>query len=179
MKEHWCLLLYKVSCTSFKKYLEQVHMKYTQFILQNILKMLRIKGIHFNATLNHGNCSEKWAAPVLCEWGSVQAPATPAAAPALRGEGLQSQGEGRTRQQQVLRYCLVLEVGCEDPDRGADNEVLFQQADVEVQVLTLCDVGLVRNRRTRLCERRKENGGVLDERGGVTLVLMLGDAPSL
>lgn len=87
MKEHWCLLLYKVSCTSFKKYLEQVHMKYTQFILQNILKMFRIRGIHFNATLNHGNCSEKWAAPVLCEWGSVQALATPAAALALHGEG--------------------------------------------------------------------------------------------
>lgn len=62
-------------------------MKYIQFILQNILKMFRIKGIRFNATLNHGNCSEKWAAPVLCGWGSVQAPARPAAAPAPRGEG--------------------------------------------------------------------------------------------
>lgn len=73
---------------------------------------------------------------------------------------------------------MVLEVGCEDPDQGVGNEVLFQQADVEVQVLVLCDVGLVRNRRKRLCEHLKENGGVLDEMGDVTLVLMLGDAPS-
>lgn len=70
-------------------------------------------------------------------------------------------------------------MGCEDPDQGAGNEVLFQQADVEVQVLTLCDVELVRNRRTRSCERLKESGGVLDETGGVTLVPMRGDAPSL
>lgn len=76
----------------------------------------------------------------------------------------------------MLRYCLVLEVGCADPDQGVGNEVLFQQADVEVQVLTLCDVGLVRNRSSRLCEHLKGNGGVLDEVGGVTLVLMLGDA---
>lgn len=79
----------------------------------------------------------------------------------------------------MLQYCLVLEVGCEDPDRGVGNEVLFQQADVEVQVLTLCDAGLVRNRRRRSCEHLKENGGVLDEMGGVTLVLMPGGAPSL
>lgn len=78
----------------------------------------------------------------------------------------------------MLRYCLVLEVGCEDPDQGVGNEVLFQQADVEVQVLASCDAGLVGNRRTRSCERSKENGEVLDERGGVTLVLMLGDGPS-
>lgn len=79
----------------------------------------------------------------------------------------------------MLQYCLVLEVGCEDPDQGVGNEVLFQQADVEVQVLTSCDAGLVRSRRTRLCEHLKENGEVLDEMGGVTLVLMRGDAPSL
>lgn len=77
----------------------------------------------------------------------------------------------------MLRYCLVLEVGCADPDQGVGNEVLFQQADVEVQVLTLCDGGLVRNRRTRSCEHLKGSGGVLDEMGGVTLVPMLGDAP--
>lgn len=62
-------------------------MKYTQFILQNILKMFRTKEIHFNATLTHGNCFEKWAAPVLCEWGSVRAPARPAVALALHGAG--------------------------------------------------------------------------------------------
>jgi len=176
MKEHWCLLLYKVSCTSFKKYPEQVHMKYTQFILHNILKML--KGIRFNATLNHGNCSERWAAPVLCAWGSAQAPGTPAAGPAQRAAGPRRQGGRRTPRRSALQYCLVLEVGCEDPDQGVGNEVLFQQADVEVQVLTSCDAGLVRSRRTRSCERLKENGGVLDGTGGVTLVLTLGDAPS-
>lgn len=70
-----------------------------QFILQNILKMFITKGICFNATLTHGNCSERWVAPVLCEWGSVPARAKPAAAPALRGEGSRSRGEGRTRKQ--------------------------------------------------------------------------------
>lgn len=178
MEEHWCLLLYKVSCTSFKKYLEQVHIKYTQFILQNILKMFITKGICFNATLTHGNCSERWVAPVLCEWGSVLARARPAAALALRGEGSRSRGEGRTRKQWVLQYCLVLEVGCEDPDQGVGNEVLCQQADVEVQVLTSCDAGLARSRRRRSCGRWQGNGAVLDERGGVTLVLMRGGAPS-
>lgn len=153
-------------------------MKYTQFILQNILKMFRIKGLHFNATLNHGNCFEKSAAPVLCEWESVQARVTPAAVLALRGEGLLSRGGGRTLKQWALQYCLVLEVGCEDPDRGVDNEVLFQQADVEVQVLTLCDGGLVRSRRRRPYGRLKGNGGVLGATGGATLVLMLGGAPS-
>lgn len=78
----------------------------------------------------------------------------------------------------MLQYCLVLEVGCEDPDQGVGNEVLCQQADVEVQVLMLCDVGLVRNRRRRLCEHWKGNGGVLDGMDGVTLVLMQGGAPS-
>lgn len=115
---------------------------------------------------------------MLCGWGSVPARARPAAALALRGEGSRSRGEGRTRKQEVLQYCLVLEVGCEDPDQGVGNEVLCQQADVEVQVLTLCDVGLVRNRRRRLCEQWKGNGGVLGERGGVTLVLAQGGAPS-
>lgn len=153
-------------------------MKYIQFILQNTLKMLRIKGILVNATLTHGNCSEKWAAPVLCEWGSVPAPATPAAAPARRGAGTRGRGAGRTPKRWGWRCCLVLEVGCEDPDQGAGNEVLFQQADVEAQVLMLCGGELVRNRRRRSCEHLKESGGVLDETGGVTLVLMLGDAPS-
>lgn len=55
--------------------------------LYYILKMLITKGICFNATLTHGNCSERWVAPVLCEWGSVLARARPAAALALRGEG--------------------------------------------------------------------------------------------
>lgn len=78
----------------------------------------------------------------------------------------------------MLQYCLVLEVGCEDPDQGVGNEVLCQQADVEVQVLTSCDEGLGRSRRRRLCERWKGNGAVLGERGGVTLVLRGGGAPS-
>lgn len=141
--------------------------------------MFRIKGIRFNATLNHGNCSERWAAPVLCEWGSVRAPVTPAAVLALRAGALPSQGAGRTLKQWGLQYCLVLEVGCGDPDRGADNEALFQQADVEVRVLTSCGGGLARNRRARSCERLRENGEVLDAMGGVTLVPMPGGAPSL
>lgn len=153
-------------------------MKYTQFILQNILKMFRIKGIHFNATLNHGNCSEKSAAPVLCEWGSVQAPVTPAAVLARRGGGLRSRGGGRSLTRGASRDCLVLEVGCEAPDRGAGNEVLFQQADVEVQALTSCGGGLERSRRRRPCGRWRGSVGVLGARGGATLVLMPGGAPS-
>lgn len=78
----------------------------------------------------------------------------------------------------MLQYCLVLEVGCEDPGQGVGSEVLCQQADAEVQVLTLCDVGLARSKRRHLCEHWKGNGGVLDERGGVSLVLMRGGAPS-
>lgn len=78
----------------------------------------------------------------------------------------------------MLQYCLVLEVGCEDPGQGVGSEVLCQQADAEVQVLTLCDVGLARSKRRRSCEHWKGSGGVLDERGGVSLVLMRGGAPS-
>lgn len=78
----------------------------------------------------------------------------------------------------MLQYCLVLEVGCEDPGQGVGNEVLCQQADAEVRVLTSCDAGLARNRRRRSCERRQGNGGVLGERGGVTLVPARGGAPS-
>lgn len=70
---------------------------------------------------------------------------------------------------------MVLEVGYEDLDPVVDSEVLFQQADVEVQVPKLYDVGLVMNTKMHL----KENVGVLDVMDGVTLVLMLGDAQSL
>lgn len=173
------MLLYKVSCTSFKKYPDQVHTKYTQFILHNILKMFRIEGIRFNATLTRGNCSERWAAPVLCGWGSVRALATPAAAPAPRGGGPQPRGAGRTPRGRAQQCCLVLGVGCEGPGRGAGSEVLFQQAGVGVQVLGWCDAGPGRSRRARSCERSKGNGGVLDERGGATLVPTPGGAPSL
>lgn len=74
---------------------------------------------------------------------------------------------------------MVLEVGCGDPDRGADNEALFQQADVEVRVLTWCGGGLARSRRSRSCERLRESGGVLDATGGASLVPTPGGAPSL
>lgn len=79
----------------------------------------------------------------------------------------------------MLEYCLVLEVGYEDLDLVVDSEVLFQQADVEVQVPRLYDVGLVMNRKIHLNEHLKENVGVLDVMDGVSLVLMLGDAQSL
>lgn len=74
---------------------------------------------------------------------------------------------------------MVLEAGYEDLDLVADSGVLFQQADVEVQVPGLYDVGLVMNRKIHLNEHLKENVGVLDERCDVTLVLMLGGAQSL
>lgn len=113
---------------------------------------------------------------MLCGWGAGQAGARPAAAPARGGVAL-PQGVRRTPRQWPWQYCLVLEVGCGDPAQEAGSAAPFQQADVEVQVLMSCDAGLVRSKRTRLCEQWKGNGGVLGGMGGVTLVLrMVGDA---
>lgn len=115
---------------------------------------------------------------MLCGWGAGRAGVRPAAAPA-RGGAAQPRGARRTPRQWPWQYCLVLEVGCGDPARGAGSAVPFQQADVEVQVLTSCDAGLARNRTRHSCERWKGNGGVLGGMGGVTLVLlMVGDAQS-
>lgn len=116
MKEHWCffgffffllfvvLFLYKVSCTSFKKYLNR-YIWNIQFILQNILK--NVIRVHFNATLNRGNCFEMLVAPVLCELESVQALEMPAEvlAPHVAGPQSQDEDEDRTLKQEVLEYC--------------------------------------------------------------------------
>lgn len=90
----FCLFLYKVSCTSFKKYLNR-YIWNIQFILQNILK--NVIGVHFNATLNRGNCFEMLVAPVLYELESVQALAMPAEVLAPHVAGPQSQGEDEDR----------------------------------------------------------------------------------
>lgn len=98
MKEHWFFFffLYKVSCTSFKKYLNR-YIWNIQFILQNILK--NVFGVRFNATLNRGNCSEMSVAPALCELGFVQALEMPAGVLEPRVAGPQSQDEDRTLKQ--------------------------------------------------------------------------------
>ena len=87
------LFLYKVSCTSFKKYRNR-YIWNIQFILQNILK--NVFEVRFNATPNHGNCSEMSVAPVLCELESVQALEMPAEVLGPHVAGPQSQDEDRT-----------------------------------------------------------------------------------
>lgn len=56
-------------------------------------------GVHFNATLNHGSCSEMLVAPVLCELESVQALEMPAEVLGPHVAGPQSQDEDRTLKQ--------------------------------------------------------------------------------
>lgn len=96
-------------------------------------------GVHFNATLNHGNCSEMLVAPVLCELESVQALEMPAEVLEPRVAEPQSQDEDRTLKQ-VLEYCLVLGAGDEDLRLVMDNVALFQKAGVGLPVPERCDV---------------------------------------
>lgn len=142
-------------------------MKYTVFILQNILK--NVFGVHFNATLNHGNCSEMSVAPVLCGSESVQALGMPAEVLEPHVAGPQSQGEDRTLKQSVSEYCLVLGAGDEDLRLVMDSVALFQKAGVGVPVPEWCDVWLGRDTVVRLDEHLQEKVEVLDEVDGVRL----------
>lgn len=95
MKEHWCFFFFytKFHVQALKSTLTGTYEIYS-FILQNILK--NVFGVHFNATPNHGNCSEMSVAPVLCELESVQALEMPAEVLGPHVAGPQSQDEDRT-----------------------------------------------------------------------------------
>lgn len=71
-------------------------MKYTVYFTEHLKNVF---GVHSNATLNHGNCSEMLVAPVLCELESVQALEMPAEVLEPHVAGPQSQDVDRTLKQ--------------------------------------------------------------------------------
>lgn len=79
-------------------------MKYTVYLTEHLKNVIRV---HFNATLNRGNCFEMLVAPVLCELESVQALEMPAEvlAPHVAEPQSQDEDEDRTLKQEVLEYC--------------------------------------------------------------------------
>lgn len=138
MKEHWCFFFFytKFHVQALKSTITGTYEIYS-FILQNILK--NVFEVCFNATPNHGNCSEMLVAPVLCELESVQALEMPAE---VLGPvaGPQSQDEDRTLSGRCRNTVWSLGLEMRIPTGNGRNMACSRKAGVGVPVPEWCDV---------------------------------------